>query len=79
MISPEDFLEIVKSGAKDVQFKIGAIPGTYVSGRPTILFDGESAASTKTYPYLSSYTPTASDRVLLARVGNGWVVLGRII
>ena len=27
---------------------------------------------------LASYTPSTSDRVLLARVGNTWVILGRI-
>lgn len=59
--------------------RFGTIPGDYASGRPTVTFDGESAPSTKTYPYLSSYTPTATHRVALIRAGHTWLVLGRIL
>lgn len=80
MISPEDFLQVITSNDKPTApFKIGTIPAGYTSGRPTVQFDGESAASTRTYPYLSSYTPTANDRVLLAMVGHGAVILGKIV
>ena len=67
-----------KSGKKPV-FRLGAIPSDYVSGRPAIIFDGETVATTRTYPYLSSYTPAADDRVLLAMVGNSGVILGKVI
>lgn len=77
---PEDLIETIRGQPDTKQyFRLGAIPGDYVSGRPSVQFDGESSASTKTYPYLSSYTPAANDRVLLSRVGNGWVVLGMIV
>lgn len=61
----------------DTTFKLGRIDPAYVSGRPRIIFEGESQASVKAYPYLSSYTPTAGDVVLLARVGNSYIVLGK--
>lgn len=49
-------------------------------GRPKVQFDGEAAASGRRYPYLSSYTPTISDRVMLVRSRPGsWVVVGKII
>lgn len=59
-------------------FKMGTIPDTYTSGLPTIKFDGETVASTKRYPCFGAYTPKAGDRVLLARVGHGWVVMDKV-
>lgn len=60
-------------------FKIGRIPADYVTpGRPSVIFEGESAASLKKYAYLGSYTPAASDWVLLANVGTTYVILGKI-
>ena len=77
---PEDFLKIITDQGRDSPvFLLGIIPSGYTTGRPTITFDGESTASTRTYPYLSQYTPTANDRVILAVVGHGVVVLGKII
>lgn len=80
MISPETFLNVMRKPEDDTDtFRLGTIPDTYSSGRPTITFDGETTTSTKTYPYLSSYAPAANHRVLLARVGHTWVVVGRVI
>lgn len=79
MISSEDFLKIMKPSAKDNSFVLGRIDATYSSGRPKIIFDGESEESQKKYPYLSSYTPAADDRVLLAKVNGSFVILGKII
>jgi hypothetical protein len=62
----------------DSTFKLGIIDPNYTgTGRPPIVFEGEDEASVKAYPYLSSYTPVAGDIVLLARVGNTYVVLGK--
>ncbi|WP_306010529.1 hypothetical protein [Bacillus sp. MMSF_3328] len=63
----------------DTTFKLGQIDPAYSSGRPRIIFEGETATSVKAYPYLSSYTPVAGDVVLLARVGNSYIVLGKRI
>lgn len=84
MMKPEDFLNIVstqkKEGTRQLNgFKLGVIPLNYVSGRPQVQFDGESSPNTRTYPHLSTYTPTAGDRVLVALVGHGAVVLGKIV
>jgi hypothetical protein len=70
--------DIVRQERKPMT-KLGTIPATYTTGKPTVQFDGESSASTKQYPYLASYTPTAGDRVLLLRVGTGWVIAGKVI
>lgn len=87
-MTPEEFLSIIKDRVtawiRDMLddldiIKFGTIPGSYVAGRPTIQFDGESTASTKQYPYLSSYAPTAGHRVALIRAGHTWLILGRMI
>jgi hypothetical protein len=74
-----EFLGIIKEGKPAPAFAFGKIDSAYSSGRPKVIFDGETAASTKTYPYLSSYTPSANDRVILARAGGSYVVLGKIV
>jgi hypothetical protein len=77
----QDFLEAVRGYVEtDAPANaIGTIDPAYTSGRPRVLFDGETVLGGKTYPYLASYTPVASHRVLLAPVGTGFVVLGRIV
>ena len=78
----EDLLAIIKTptNKKERLFLLGNIPGEYDpdSGRPPVVIDGE-AVSTKVYSHLSSYTPSSSDRVLLARVGKSYVILGNIV
>ena len=56
-----------------------AVVSSVSSGRPMIRFFGENEASRKKYKYLQSYTPTAGDKVLLARVGNSYVILGKVV
>lgn len=79
MITPEKFLGIVKDDRTSATFRMGTIDPAYSAGRPRIVFDGESAASTKQYPYVSSYTPAKNDKVLLANVAGTYVVLGKIV
>lgn len=43
-----------------------------------VQFDGEATASPKTYKRLGSYSPVLGHRVLAARVGRSWVILGQI-
>jgi hypothetical protein len=78
--SAEDFLKMTAGDEeRDVPWKHATIPAGYTSGRPTVQFDGEDSPTIKAYPYLSSYTPTANDRVLVAIVGHGGVILGKIV
>lgn len=76
---PEKFLKVMTETGQAPVFLLGTIAAGYVSGRPTVQLDGDDAAGTKTYPYLDSYVPAAGDRVLVARVAHGAVVLGRVI
>ena len=44
----------------------------------TLTIDGEDAPTQKKYAYLKSYNPNTGDRVLIADVGDSYVVLGAI-
>lgn len=82
MIDPIEFLEITSGGnvRDSPTFKIGAIAaGPTSNNKPPVQFDGETTASTKGYGYLASYTPSVGDRVLLAAVGRGFVIIGKIM
>lgn len=57
-----------------------ATVGTYSSGSgATLIFDGQSQATTKRYKRLSTYTPTAGARVLVAKIGGSYVILGAVV
>jgi hypothetical protein len=58
---------------------LGTVTSDYVSGKPKVKFDRDSAASGATYPYLASATFAANDRVLMLKVGHGWVVVGKVM
>jgi hypothetical protein len=47
-------------------------------GHLSLLFDGETTATQKYYPRLTSYTVSIDDRVLVAKVSGTYVVLGKI-
>lgn len=44
----------------------------------SILIDGETEATKKDYLFLGSYIPKVNDRVLIARIGSSYVVLGNV-
>jgi hypothetical protein len=58
--------------------RIAVIDPAYASGNPKVTFEGESTLSVKQYPYLDSYTPQATNRVVMAPVGTTYVILGAL-
>lgn len=81
MITPENFIKLINQNVKgqdEQSVVLGTIPATYTTGLPTVQFDGESQVSAKQYPYLVSYIPKASDRVMLIKQGHGWIIAGSI-
>ena len=46
------------------------------TGRPALVFPGETEASKKTYPYNGVYTPVAGDLVIIMRLGETWFIVG---
>jgi len=74
------FIEMMTPKGLDKNiYKLGSIDPAYSSGKPKVMFDGETVVSAKQYPRLASYTPVASDRVLILSVANSYVILGKII
>lgn len=43
-----------------------------------LTIDGESSPTSKQYMWLSPYRPFAGDRVLIADVGDQYVILGKV-
>lgn len=64
-------------------FKLGTVDPAYVASTfpgtlPKVTFDGESTVSGKLYPVMSPYWPQPSDRVVLAPIGNTYLILGPV-
>lgn len=78
-MTPTEFLNIIQGKDNPDVYKMGKVDPAYSEGRPRIVFDGESVPSKKRYPYLGSYTPRGSDRVLLAVVKGTYVILGKVM
>lgn len=89
MIDTRQFLDAVagytqaKAAATDPAAqkgnRLGTVDPAYTTGKPKVTLDGTTTLSAEGFSYLSSYTPTASDRVLLAPVGSTYVIIGDII
>lgn len=65
MIRMDDFLDAFKNEDTTRLVRFATIAVDYTSGRPRLVFDGESTPTGKAYPYMSSYTPKAGDRVMV--------------
>lgn len=75
MINASDFLDLMDEKEIDKTIRFGKVDSAHTTGRPKIIFDGTDAASVKKYPYISTYTPTANDRVIILKN----VILGKIV
>jgi microcystin-dependent protein len=62
----------------DRPVKLAVVDPSYTSGWPKVTFEGESTLSGKLYPFLDSYSPSPSDRVVLVPVGSTWLIIGAI-
>jgi len=59
--------------------RFATVDPAYTTGLPLITFDGEATMSTKGYAHLDSYTPAASDRVLLLPAGTTYIIVGLVV
>lgn len=73
-LTPEIFKKNFHNDKKNI-VKFAKIDSSYTAGRPQLIFDGETAATLKQYPYLATYTPIADDRVMVVH----GVVMGAIL
>lgn len=51
---------------------------SYPTALPKVTFEGETTMSTRTYPVISPYWPRRGDRVWMAPMGKGWVIVGSV-
>jgi len=77
MYKAEDYFKDTKKEPPK-QFKYGVVKQVNPGSRPYVLLDGETTLKEIGVPYISSYTPTLEDRVLLTNY-NGYVIIGKII
>ena len=61
-----------------MELLLGKLDWNYETIGLTLTIDGEDAPTLKKYAYLNSYNPNRGDRVLIADVGDSYVVLGAI-
>jgi hypothetical protein len=78
MINTEDIVKLTEPGEKESAFRLGTVSALFAHGTAKILFDGEEEASEKEYAYLSNYVPELNDRVLLAKTGGSYVIIGAL-
>lgn len=58
---------------------IVATVGSTSSAGTTLIFPGQTSATTKRYKRLDGYTPAAGDRVLVVKTGGTYVILGKLV
>lgn len=77
---PAEFLDLIRkatdTGDETARLATVATPNAGGTGA-TVTFDGETVTATREYPAVG-YTPVAGDRVVLLRVGHGWVIVGEV-
>ena len=64
-------------GENAVVFRLAEV-SSLSNGRAYVQFYGESAASTKLYPYIEGYKPTVGDKVLMIAQGDTFIIAGKI-
>lgn len=65
MIRMNDFLDAFKNEKQTRIVRYATIADGYTTGRPHLVFDGETAPTGKAYAKLKSYTPIAGERVVV--------------
>lgn len=75
MLDHDFFISAFMNPKQEKIIQFARVDPNYTSGRPRLIFDGESEVSGKAYPYLSSYTPQPNDRVMVVK----GVVVGKIV
>ena len=83
MLQPNEFYQLLEefyASKKRTEplFRLGTVDLAYTSGLPKVKLDGDESVTVKQYSHIRNYSPTAGDRVMLALVGNTYIILGRL-
>ena len=79
MNSSKDFFKVINDQQPGSTMMMATVASLFENGDPKLKFDGDTTTSEKHYAYLSSYTPTEGDRVILAAISGTFVILGSVI
>ncbi|MFT4415329.1 hypothetical protein ACLM5H_15820 [Fredinandcohnia humi] len=74
-LKSRDFMQGFSNKKQDKLVQFAKVDPNYTSGRPSLIFDGESIVTIKKYPYIASYEPAPNDRVMLIK----GVIQGNIV
>lgn len=77
MITPEFFVKNFANQKEENTVQFATVDSNYNIGRPSVVYDADILAGTlsKPLPHLESYTPVASDRVMVIH----GVIVGKIV
>jgi hypothetical protein len=73
----DDNLFLSESQTASISFRLAKID-TVTSDGATVVFEGESTSSGKSYSIVQSYFPTANDRVILLQISGTYIILGSV-
>lgn len=78
--SSNEFANLIigSTESNDASFRMATVSSVTSSG-VKLTFNGESVAREKTYKRLSSYTPTAGDTVICAKLNGSYTILGKVL
>lgn len=76
MMKANDFVQMIfdDEPQQNIKLRFAKVDPNYISGRPSLIFDGETTPTVKTYLFLTSYQPKPNDRVMV--LNN--IILGKI-
>ncbi|GAA0313846.1 hypothetical protein GCM10008967_00420 [Bacillus carboniphilus] len=75
MLKPDEFVKMFGNEEPEKITRNAKVDPNYTSGRPSLVFDGETKPTVKKYTHLESYTPAPNDRVMV--INN--VIVGKIV
>jgi len=68
-----------KAGEKNPEKSRLAVVNKIENGQAYITFYGEEVPSQKPYKRLSTYIPSAGDTVVLVKINNSYVIIGKVV
>lgn len=86
MINAEEFVRMFGKGKsekdstenivneQEIKIRLAKVDPNYVSGRPSLIFYGETTPTVRTFLFLTSYQPKPNDKVLVLND----IILGKI-
>lgn len=79
MITSDSLLNTIKTANKKEESTRMAIVSSVTDGKVYLQFFGDTEPSRKPYKRIDSYTPTEGDTVVVSKVGNSFIITGKVV